>query len=95
MRSTKQTTPNTPFLDGISVKDIKRHEQEQQFERLIRAARHDEAYRIVGIIEMYQGMLGQTSGEKTASHILDHVIRTITHNLWKPRSSSLPIDMDT
>lgn len=60
---------------------------ELRYERLIRAARAEESLRVVGIIEMYKGILGETSGEKTAKKILEHVIKTVLHNPWKPRLS--------
>ena len=56
---------------------------EERFERAIRVARFEEQNRICGMIEFYIGALGDTSGERSAKKILEHVIKTIEHNEWK------------
>ena len=49
-------------------------------ELLIKYAKNEEKTRIIGIIEFYISTLGDTSGEKTAKHLLNLCIKTIEHN---------------
>lgn len=49
-------------------------------EALHRVIRHEEQERVIGIIEFYISTLHDSTGEKTAKHILTNVIKTIEHN---------------
>lgn len=52
----------------------------KDLDRLIRVIREEERNKIIGIIEFYESLLGTSSPELTAKHILDHVIKTVEHN---------------
>jgi hypothetical protein len=50
-------------------------------DRLVAYIRKEETERIIGIIEYYITTLGDSTAEKNTKHILEHVIRTIEHNV--------------
>jgi hypothetical protein len=54
---------------------------DHQYEKLRRVVVREERERILGIFEWYISVLGDSSSEKNTKQILEHIIKTIEHNL--------------